>query len=166
MTIPAELKPEQVVALVDRREQLPVCLDPLQVEPATLRTGDYTYKGGELTCAIERKSLEDLLACVGRERERFDAEIQRLLAFETRAIVVETTWEQLENGGWRSHVQPSAAIGSCLGWIARGVPMLFVGNHERAGQYIGRLLFTCARRRWREARHLVGEVKSREAATA
>lgn len=152
--LPAELRPEQVVAVVDTREQLPLDLSPLQTIGGTLATGDYSIQGLEAVVAIERKSLPDLLGCIGTSRERFDREIQRLIAYPTRAVVVEATWPDLEQGEWRSQVTPAAAVGSVLGWIAAGVPIILAGDHERAGRYVGRLLFTAARRRWREARAL------------
>ena len=62
--------------------------------------------------AIERKGA-DLLQAIGAERERFEREIQRLLAFPVRAIVIEATWGELERGDWRSKVTPAAAMGSC-----------------------------------------------------
>ncbi len=73
-----------------------------------------------------------------------------------RAIVCETTWAELEAGQWRSKVTPAAALGSCLGWIAAGVPVIMAGDHQRAGRCIARLLFIAARRRWRELRALAG----------
>jgi ERCC4-type nuclease len=152
--LPAELRPTDVVAVVDTREQLPLDLKPLQVVMGTLATGDYSIKGLESIIAIERKSLSDLLACIGRERERFDREVQRLLAYHTRAIVVESTWLDIERGGWSSRITPAAAVGSLLGWMASGVPIIMAGDHARAGRYVGRLLFTVARRRWRECRAL------------
>ncbi len=155
LPIPAELKPEAVTAIVDTREQLPLDLTPLHTVAGTLSTGDYSVQGLEHVVAIERKSLPDLLGCVGQHRERFDREVQRLLAYPTRAIVVEATWADLEAGEWRSQVTPAAAIGSVLGWIAQGVPVVMCGDHERAGRYVGRILFTAARRRWREARAFV-----------
>ena len=45
-----------------------------------------------------------------------------------------------------------------LGWIAAGVPVIMAGDHERAGRYVSRLLFTAARRRWRELRTLAAAV--------
>jgi DNA excision repair protein ERCC-4 len=164
--IPAELRPEQVVAIIDTREQLPLDLAPLAVEAGTLATGDYSVKGLVDVVAIERKSLADLLGCIGQERERFDREVMRMLAYPCRAIVVEAAWADLEAGGWRSRVTPAAAVGSCLGWIAAGVPMIMAGDHERAGRYVGRLLFTAARRRWREARALILPVQELETANA
>ena len=147
---------------MDTREQLPLDLSPLAVEAGTLPTGDYSVKGLESIVAVERKSLSDLLGCIGGDRERFDREVMRLLAYPCRAIVIEATWGELERGGWRSKVCPAAAVGSVLGWIAAGVPVILAGDHDRAGRYVSRLLFTAARRRWREARALAGSICSAE----
>jgi ERCC4-type nuclease len=153
--LPAELRPEQVTAVVDTREQLPLDLAPLQVIAGTLATGDYSVRGLEHIVSIERKSLPDLLGCVGRDRERFDREAQRLLAYPVRCLVIEATWPDLERGDWRPKVTAAAALGSVLGWIALGLPVVMAGDHERAGRYVARLLFTAARRRWRETRAFV-----------
>ncbi|MCY2987181.1 MAG: hypothetical protein NTY19_04835 [Planctomycetota bacterium] len=157
-TIPAELRPESVVAIVDTREQTPLDLSPLRVEVAGLTTGDYSVKGLEQIVAIERKELSDLLGCIGTERERFDREVMRLLAYPCRALVIEATWQDIEAGDWRSKITPAAALGSLLGWIAAGLPVVMAGDHDRAGRYVSRLLFTAARRRYREARALIGTV--------
>lgn len=162
MSIPATLTPENVVAVVDSREQLPLDLAPLKVEVGTLVTGDYSLKGLESIVSIERKSLGDLLSCVGNQRERFDREVQRLLAFPTRCLVVESTWAEIEAGQWRSRVTPNAALGSLLGWVAAGLPVVMAGDHERAGRYVSRILYIAARRRWREARALMNGALTRE----
>jgi ERCC4-type nuclease len=154
VTLPADLLPEAVTAIIDTREQMPLSLEPLRVEVGTLTTGDYSVRGLEHLIAVERKSLADLLNCVGQERERFDREVQRLLAYPVRALVVEATWADVEQGQWRSKVTPAAAIGSLLGWIATGLPVVMAGSHERAGRYVSRLLYIAARRRWRELRAL------------
>ena len=125
---------------------------------AIAATGDYSVAGLEGVIAIERKSEGDMLSCVGTQRERFDKEIQRLLAFPCRALVIESTWQRFETGKWRSKVTPAAAVASLLGWCAAGVPVIMAANHELAGQYVAKLLFIAARRRWREARALVGSV--------
>ena len=53
------------------REQTPFDLAPMQTKAGTLNVGDYSIAGLESVVAIERKSLPDLVACCGRERERF-----------------------------------------------------------------------------------------------
>jgi ERCC4-type nuclease len=156
--LPAELRPTDVCAVIDTREQLPLDLTPLQTTVGTLATGDYSVVGLEHVVAVERKGLSDLIGCVGVERERFDREIQRLLAYPVRALVIEATWADLEQGEWRSKVTPAAALGSVLGWIASGVPVIMAGDHARAGRYVSRLIFTAARRRWRECRTLAAGI--------
>jgi DNA excision repair protein ERCC-4 len=157
--IPAELAAESITAIVDTREQRPLNLAPLRTITGTLATGDYSVVGLEHVVAVERKSAGDLLACVGRERERFDREVQRLLAYPVRAVVVEADWPFFERGQWTSQVTATQAIGSLLGWITAGVPILMAYDHERAGRFVGRILYTAARRRWREARALVSSVQ-------
>lgn len=153
--IPSDLQPKNIVALIDNREQCPLDLAPLAVEMSTLQTGDYSIRGLEHVVAIERKGLSDLLGCVGRERERFEKEIQRLLAYPCRALVVEATWRDIEAGGWRGDITTAQALGSLLGWMVQGVPVLMAGDHERAGRYVARMLLLAARRRWRESRNLL-----------
>lgn len=160
MNLPAQLQPDQVTAVCDSREQTPLDLTPLRTVRVGLATGDYSVVGLEHVVAVERKSLSDLVACIGVERERFDREVQRLLAYPTRALVIESTWLEIEAGGWRSKVTPAAAVGSLLGWIASGLPVVMAGDHERAGRYVSRLLFTAARRRWREARQLAAGIET------
>ena len=155
MKIPAEPAPSSVIALQDSREQCPWDLAPLQTEIATLSTGDYSIKGLEDVIALERKSLVDLLACLGVERERFQREMQRMLAYSTRAVICECTWQELNAGEWKSRITPTVAVGSVLGWMSAGVPFVFCGSHEEAGKVASRMLYIAARRRWREARGLM-----------
>ncbi len=151
-TLPAKLDPSDVVAIIDSREQSPLDLSPLQTVVAGLDTGDYSIVGLEHVVRVERKSLGDLVGCVGRERERFQREVDRLLAYPVRILLVEATWASIEMGGWRGSVTPSQVVGSLIGWQASGLAVQMVGTHERAGQFVSRLLYTVARRRYAELR--------------
>ncbi len=153
--LPAELRPESVVAIVDSREQLPLNLEPLRTMAGTLQTGDYSLAGYEDEVAIERKSLVDLLACVGIERARFDREIQRMRGYPTRLLIVESTWSEIQAGNWRSRVSAAAVEGSLRGWEARGIPVVLVGTHAEAGRHVARMLFLVARRKWRGIRKMI-----------
>lgn len=152
--LPHDLPPERIVAIIDTREQLPLDLAPLQTITGALTTGDYSVAGLERFIAIERKGLSDLLSCCGTERERFEREVQRLLAYPCRALVVESDWPTIERGEWPNRITPQSVLGSLLGWVELGLPVVMTGNHERAGRYVSRLLFVSARRRWRELRAL------------
>ncbi len=144
------LKPEDVTAIVDTREQRPWVLAPLRTEKGTLYTGDYSVKGLENEIAIERKSLEDLLGCVGQSRERFEDCVQRLLGYPVRAVIVEASWGELEAGAWRSKISPTSAVGSVLGWVARGIPFMFAGDASKGSTMAARIMFIAARRRFEE----------------
>ena len=150
-----ELQPEDITAVIDTREQKPWALTPLKTQRGTLTTGDYSVVGLEAEIAVERKSLGDLLGCVGGGRMRFEQCIERLQAYPTRAVIVECSFQEFEGGGWtagsavRSKVSPAAAMGSVLGWIASGVPFLFCPTVDMASKAAARLLFIAARRRYR-----------------
>jgi DNA excision repair protein ERCC-4 len=152
---PAELPPARAVVLIDSREQDPIYPKRMPWEIGSLPTGDYALKALPHLCAVERKSEADFLACVGTERARFDREIIRLRAYPVRALVIESTWQRVEAGGWRSKVTSAAAMGSLIGWAAMGLPVFMVDTHERAGQFIERILYTAARREWRKLRGLL-----------
>ncbi len=148
----AELRPEDVLAIVDTREQLPWTLAPLRTAGGTLDTGDYSVAGLEHYVAIERKSLTDYLGCIGGGRERFERELHRMVSYPVRAVIVEAGWADLESGQYgRSQLQPAHVIGSTLGWICWGVPFIMAGTRERADLLAARLLFIAARRYWRIA---------------
>jgi DNA excision repair protein ERCC-4 len=160
ITLRADLRPEDVTAIIDSREQLPFDLSPLKSKIDTLDAGDYSVRGLENQIAVERKSLADLVGCCGVERERFERELQRLLSYATRAVVVEASWADLERGEWRSKLTPQSATGSVLSWIGSGVPFLFASSREAAQRATSRLLFSAARHRYREIRGLIIPDKS------
>jgi DNA excision repair protein ERCC-4 len=155
--LPAKLDPSQVLAIIDSREQTPLDLSPLSTTTTTLTTGDYSIRGLEHVVCVERKSLADLVGCVGSDRERFEKEVQRLLAYPVRVLVIESTWEAIESHEpalpqWRGKVSKESVIGSLLGWEASGLSVHMAGDHDRAGKHVARLLFTVARRRYEELR--------------
>ncbi len=164
MKLPAELKPADVVAIIDTREQLPFDLAPLGAVSGTLASGDYSVRGMEHLVAVERKSLPDLIACCGVERERFERELQRLLGYPTRCVIVEASWHELNAGGWRSQLPPQSAVGSVLSWIGQGIPFLFAGDRASAQHAAAKLLYSAARRRYREIRSLLAPVEEGAAA--
>ncbi len=134
-----------LVAIIDTREQLPLDLtwrngQKLATIRGTLKTGDYSLQGYEDIISIERKSVPDLMACISAHRERFERELDRMMSFKVRAVVVEGSWSDIETGDYRARVHPNAAIGSILGWISRGIPFVLAGNRIRASEYVARLL--------------------------
>ena len=118
----------------------------MRTEPGSLAAGDYSISGLQHLVSIERKSLDDLLACVGRDRDRFTRELQRLRAFRFRCLVIETDYSTLERGGWRSKIQPAAVLGSLAAWTVQfSLPIMLVGTHKAGAEFCERYLFQAAR---------------------
>ena len=142
--------------LVDTREQRPFNFEheryDVQIQPGTLSVGDYSLAGLQDKVAVERKSLPDLVQCLGRERERFERELLRGAALDAFAVVVEGSWSDLANGNFRSQLNPHAACQSTLAFMARyRVPFLFAGSRA-AAEYAAwgflRQYLEGARKRW------------------
>lgn len=152
------LDPSLVTAITDTREQTPVNLAPLRTIRGTLPTGDYSVVGLEHVIAVERKSLDDLVACCGVERERFEREVQRLLAYPVGILVVESNWATIKAAKYRSKMHPNAVIGSLINWQVAGLRIVLADDHENAGQHISRILFAAARKRYNEAMSFFTEV--------
>jgi ERCC4-type nuclease len=86
-----------------------------------LKTGDYSIDGFEEKIAVERKSLEDLYGTLGRGRDRFEREFERLAEMEFGAVVIEATvseiWRPAEfRLDWHSRLSPKAVEGTIVSW--------------------------------------------------
>jgi DNA excision repair protein ERCC-4 len=154
----ADLRPEDITAVQDSREQRPLDLE-LKTVIGTLATGDYSVVGLEHLVCVERKGLQDLVMCVGRERERFDRELQRLRAYETRVIVIEASRASVELKQYRGEVHPNAVLGSVYSWIARGITVEWAGDRVQAAKAVSRILFCAARDRFRQLQGMKAGLK-------
>jgi DNA excision repair protein ERCC-4 len=99
-----------------------------------LGESDYSVEkdGVLLPIRIERKSLSDYYGIIGKGRERFERELQRLRPFRSY-LVIEATPEQVRAGYERSLVSGEAAFWSAWGWsIQYGIMPVFAGNRTRA----------------------------------
>lgn len=148
-----------VVAVVDSREQTPFDLAPMRIETGTLNVGDYSVAGLESVVAIERKSLSDLVACCGRERKRFQTELDRLRGWLVSAVILECGWTELERGEWRSKLTPGQVQSSLASWIAQGHRIILGENHPTAAKITRGILYYAARYRFRESCELMNRIQ-------
>lgn len=119
--------------LIDTREQTPFTFRAMSVgtgsharpllvptERAGLPTGDYTVRGLEHVVAIERKSVPDFYACCGRERDRFERELQRLNLFEIAGVVIEADLADLAiRPPPETQVRAKSVLRSIAAWSVR-----------------------------------------------
>lgn len=95
----------------------------------TLETGDYTLAGCEHLVAVERKTIPDLIMCLGRERSRFERELRRARSLEAFAVVVEGTWEHLSAKRYRAQMDSHAAMQTIMAFSVRyRCQFLFCGD--------------------------------------
>lgn len=140
---------QEIVAVVDTREQRPVSFQKMKSVVKGLKTGDYSVVGLEDYVTIERKAdIDEFVSCVGGERSRFDREIQRMKPYPVKAIVVGCTFQDLIEGNWRPQVSINAVIGSFIGWQAHGVPIILAGHLSH--EFIEWFLRIVAKRRFKE----------------
>lgn len=156
--LPADLPPEDVLVLYSGAEQQPWDLSPLRMQKAALQTGDYKLLGND-EIRIERKSLSDMVACCGVERDRFERELERIKAFPLRVLVVEADWPDIELAEWRSKITSPAVEASLLSWLGQGISVVMAGSRERAQRLAARLLYVTARRHYRQLRAMVGAMQ-------
>lgn len=165
MTRPhADLRPGDVRCVIDSREQTPLAL-LLPWERGTLKAGDYSVRGLENAVTVERKSLPDLVACCGRERDRFEDCVQRMKAYELRALVIEASWDDIHRGQWRSQMTPNQVNGALCSWM-KHMSVILAGDRPTAAKVVSSILYSAARDRWRQLRAFKESLKIASASEA
>lgn len=122
--------------IIDSREQRPFNFSRFQVETerATLPAADYSLPGFEDRVAIERKELNDLVACLmNGNRDRFERELAKLRFYDLAAVVVEASLDDVSKGRYRSEMKAHAALQSIFAFTVRyRVPFIWAGNRPGA----------------------------------
>ncbi|WP_437988007.1 ERCC4 domain-containing protein [Sorangium sp. So ce117] len=119
----------------------------LSVNRATLSAGDYSVQGFEDRIRIERKELGDFVNCCTRERDRFVRELDKLRAFELRAIVVEASLLDVAAHRYRSRALPKAIVASAVAFhVDYGVPTIWAGDHAKAARVAEMILCRFAKK--------------------
>lgn len=121
-----------MLIIVDSREQVPWTFEhdgSISVVRAKLNAGDYSVRGFETRIAIERKSLDDWVGTVMRERTRFYRELELLRGYEHRWVIVETGVRQIMEKAYRSNAAPASVLGFIAEVsVAQGVPVMLGGT--------------------------------------
>ena len=124
--------------LVDSREKRPYDFAGYgcTCEKSGLKIGDYSVAGLEDSLAIERKALDDLIACTIDSRSRFVRELVKARGLKCFAVVVEASLQAVASGQYRSAIKPHAVLQSIFSMqVKYGVPFVFAGDRH-AGEYV------------------------------
>jgi len=111
---------------IDTNEQLPYTFHNIKPKPKTInkwmKTGDYGLVGYESEICIERKGggLSDLFLSVGKGRERFKREFERMQSFKYAALVIEANLGDIFlNPPEFSSMNPKSVFRTILSWSIR-----------------------------------------------
>lgn len=101
-----------------------------------IKTGDYTIEGHRDLVTVERKSLPDLYGSVGKNRDRFEAEYERMSKIKNSVVVIEASFSDVcFRPPEPSRMNPRAVIHTLTGWwMKHGVPF-FVADTRRGCEY-------------------------------
>ena len=134
--------------VVDTREQEGYTFPPRRflVERHALPAGDYSLAGLEHEVAVERKTAEDFVHTVIRDRDRFRKELLKLAEYDRACVVVEAGLDDLLSGAYRSGAHPSSVVGAALSIIVDyGVPVYFCSDRQCARRFVEEYLLRCHR---------------------
>jgi len=127
----------KLVMVIDTREQAPLPVG--EHITSGLRAGDYSFVGGEDFFAVERKSVEDLVGSLTRDRERFENECHRLRGYCFKRLLIVGKESDVWNHGYRSRAVPKAIMHSLYAFEIRyDLPFVFCAQPEEAGRLIRR----------------------------
>ena len=126
---------DHVKVLVDSREQQSWDLSPMRTETTTLATGDYSSACGRYL--LERKNgVDELISCMTSGRELFERELERMQAFESAIVLVESAYEDLATGQYRSRMNRDSALATLVAWQQRyQIPFQFCGSRTEAERF-------------------------------
>lgn len=97
----------------------------------TLASGDYSLVGYEKRVAVERKSLSDLFGTLGKGRDRFERELDRLRSYEFAAVVIEASLTEIATQPPpHTEMSAKAVYRSLLAWSVR-YPVKFIPCDSR-----------------------------------
>ena len=132
--------PSDFIMVVDTREQRPLFTKlpkGLIIVRDTLPAGDYSCRGFENSAAIERKSIPDLIGCLGTDRDRFKAEMEKLSNYQFKAVVVEGEVGDVVKWQDTSRLHPHSIWESIVSINVRfGVQFYYGKNKEEVERWV------------------------------
>ena len=133
---------DKLTIVVDTREQTPyefVSFENITLIRDTLSIGDYTLANPNLrdVCSVERKSINDFVMCVGRERSRFERELRALRGYRYKLVLCEFSYNDIIYKRYNSKVVPHAVTGSIARWTSTySLPFILAGDRVNAEAFL------------------------------
>jgi ERCC4-type nuclease len=151
-----QIKTPKPVVVVDTREKSPFAFGRFRgwfagIEHRALALGDYTVKGMEQLCVVERKDLGDLVNSLSTERKVFVNRLRRMQEVPHRLLVVTSPLSQVKSRYAYSGVNPNQVTQSLIAILAGlRVPFLCTETHELGAEIVASYLYQVHLYRWLE----------------
>lgn len=129
--------------VIDTREKCPFSFDPAKVDTIidTLATGDYSLWMHTGEVALERKTIDDYVHCLLRERERFFRELERMREYPLRAVIIEASWMDIHEHRYVSRADPASIFAwTCCLMVDYQLPVIMAENHAIASRVAQRMI--------------------------
>jgi ERCC4-type nuclease len=151
-----QLKTPKPVLVVDTREKFPFSLSRFRgwfagIEHRALALGDYTIKGMEQQCVVERKDLGDLVTSFSSGRREFVRRLRRMQEVPNRLLVITSPLSEVKSRYMFTCVSPNQVTQSLIATMAgMGVPFLCTETHELGAEIVASYLYQVHLYHWLE----------------
>ena len=151
-----ELRTPKPVVIVDTREQNPFSFARFHgwfaaVEHKALKVGDYSIKGLEQLCTVERKDLPDLITSFTSNRAVFVKRLRQMSQFPHRLLVVTASLSEVKSSYAHTGASPNKITQSLIAALAGlGIPFLCVDTHHLGEEIVASYLYQVHLYHWLE----------------
>jgi ERCC4-type nuclease len=151
-----QLKAPKAMILVDTRERFPFSFSRFRgwfagIEHCALALGDYSIKGLEHLCVVERKDLGDLVSSFSTGRREFVRRLRRMQQIPNRLLVITSPLSEVKSRYLWSCVNPNQVTQSLVATLAGlGVPFLCTETHELGAEIVASYLYQVHLYHWLE----------------
>ncbi|MBV9623675.1 MAG: ERCC4 domain-containing protein [Acidobacteria bacterium] len=152
-----QIKAPQATILVDSREQIPFSFSRFRgwfsaIDKKALRLGDYSVRGLEDCCVVERKDLNDLIQSFTVGRAQFLQRLRLMSSCRHRLLVITSSLSQVKSPYTHSGANPNRILQSLIAVLGGlGVPFITTETHELGEEVVASYLYQVHLYAWLEA---------------
>ena len=127
---------DHVKVLVDSREQNPGTYLPYAQRLPPWQQAITLVCLWSLPAGAQEHGVDELISCMTSGRELFERELERMQAFESAIVLVESAYEDLATGQYRSRMNRDSALATLVAWQQRyQIPFQFCGSRTEAERF-------------------------------
>lgn len=124
--------PNNMVVVIDTREQLPYMFPGCRTSVEKLDELDYSLVGHVKFMGVERKSAVDFFGSITQDRDRFERELERLKDYKFKGLVIEAEEQELLHPEMYGRgISGNSVYGSIIAMEIKYGIHVYYGSRER-----------------------------------